>query len=798
MDRIRRFFYDFSLRYRIVLPLLGFSLGILINDRIENVWILIAAISPVIGVLSLYLPNFRFLLFIPLGLLFSGGAFFTSGDSIASFGGIKIDLEGAVYRSPETRERGSRLFVDAFYVIEDGVERPVTGKAIIYTSEPVKGLSYGDRIRAVNVKLRPITNFKNPGGFNVKKYYERQGVYATAFVEGEKEIISFGRDKSYSPVLYSLDRVRNRFGHFVRERFPYPENEVLNAITIGDNGGIPPELRREFSRAGVAHVLAISGLHVGAVAVVFFFLFKWLLKRSEYILLRFRVPRVAAALTILPVFFYTAVAGFSTSAVRAFIMISLFLLAIIAGRDENKINTLAAAALLILIWHPWSLFELSFQLSFSAVLGILLVNKFYPFRFGTLRDNLLSILKTTCAATFATFPFIVNSFGILSVVSLPANLVIVPFVELLIVPLGLISFLAFLVSPFIAAPLLSLNIYFIEMLIFAIERLTRIPYSSLMIPPPGTTSWILYAVLGVTLLIINTGGKLKVLLPLLVISCVLSSAYPLINTPDKEGLTAHFLDTGENSSVVLFELPGDKIVLIDGGFSNLDRNGYIERAVVGRFLVSSGIGKIDCLILTSTDKDRMNGAKYLLDNFEVKTLWTNGDKLDGELWEIIRDNEIEWENLQNVKEMLWPHNVKLKIYKPGGGFVVKDSSLPRPVALKLGFEDETFLLGESLQQQEVQKELTDLYGGEIKSSVLFIPHIETDGTFPGFIRAVPPRVLVTDAVEKPVSAALRKYSELPGSIPVFETGSDGTVTVHTNGEELKVKTYIGEKEVLLK
>ena len=91
----------------------------------------------------------------------------------------------------------------------------------------------------------------------------------------------------------------------MRTNFQSPESEILNAITIGEKRGIPQDTRTEFSKAGVAHVLAISGLHVGAVALAFYFLIKWLLKRSEYMLLRFQVPRLAAALTILPIFLYT-------------------------------------------------------------------------------------------------------------------------------------------------------------------------------------------------------------------------------------------------------------------------------------------------------------------------------------------------------------------------------------------------------------------------------------------------------------------------------------------------------------
>ena len=117
-------------------------------------------------------------------------------------------------------------------------------------------------------------------------------------------------------------------------------------------------------------------------------------------------------MTILPIFLYAAIAGFSTSTVRAFIMISLYLLSIVIGKEEYRINTLSAAALIILLWHPWSLFELSFQLSFAAVFAILLAHKFYPFKFTTLEDKFYSLVKTTVAATLVTFPLVANSFGI--------------------------------------------------------------------------------------------------------------------------------------------------------------------------------------------------------------------------------------------------------------------------------------------------------------------------------------------------------------------------------------------------
>ncbi len=795
--RLTSFLRELPARYKILPPLLGLTVGILLNEYIENVWMVIVIASPVAGIISLFFPRLRFLLFIPIGLLFSAGPFLSSGTDISAFAGRKIDLEGTVYRSTEKTGYGTRLFLKTEYAIEDGVFNAVSGKVMVSTADDTQALSYGDRIRLIGIKLRPISNFRNPGGFDVKKYYGRQGIYAAGFVEGEKQIISFGRDDSYNPVFYALDRLRLGYGNYVRTNFRMPENEILNALTIGDEGGIPPDVRTEFSKAGVAHVLSVSGLHVGAVAVVFFLLIKWLLKRSEYLMLRFKVVRIAAALSILPLFFYTVVAGFSTPAVRAFIMISVFFLAIIAGRNENKINTLGVAAFIILLWHPWSLFELSFQLSFAAVLGILLANIFFPFKLGTLRDKAATLIKTTCAATFSTLPLLLNSFGILPVVSIPANMIFVPLVELLIVPLGLLSFLAFLISEHIASPVISVNIFLIRMMVFGIEKLLRIPYSSLTIPPLSVLSLALFGALGIAVLLTGRISRLKFLLPLLALAFIASAAYPVIRKSGGHELIVSFLDAGDNRNIVFFELPSGKNILIDGGFSNLDRNGYIERNVVGRFLLHSGISKIDYLILSSTDKDHMSGAKYLLENFDVKTIYTNGDKLEGALWEIIKNDGIAWKDLTNIVDVSLEDDCRLEILKPGGNFVIKDSSLPRPLAIKISYKDESFLTGEDLDDSGVQSALTGAYGEILKSNVLSMTDIEKDAAFPGFLRVVSPQVLVTDELG-PSSRQIDPALEiLKTNMTFFETAKDGAVTVRTDGLDLSVKTYTGEETVNL-
>jgi len=797
MKLIQNSINDLLNNHKILLIVISFIMGILLNEYLSNPWILIAITGLIGGIISLYFRNVSFLLFIPLGLVFSANSLVVSNNIILDYAGKKIDLEGVLYRSPESREKGSRLYLDTNNIIRKGVTEPVSGKVIIYSSENAESPAYGDRVRLLDIKLRPIENFKNPGGFNIKKFYERQNIYARGFVDGEDSIISFGLAQSYSPILHAIDRTRIKFGNFVRTGFPNPENEILNAITIGDKGGIPLRIRNEFSKAGVAHILAISGLHVGAVAIAFFFLIKWLLKRSEYILLRFQVPRLAAGMTIAPIFLYTAIAAFSTSTVRAFIMISLYLLSIVIGKEEYRVNTLSAAALIILLWHPWSLFELSFQLSFAAVFGILLAHKFYPFKFSTLGDKFYSMMKTTVAAILATLPLVANSFGILPLVSIPANLILVPLVEFVIVPISLISFLAFLISPYIAGLLISLNIFFIEMLMFGVEMLLKIPYSSLTVPSMNTVSWILFFVIVMSLILNTVFPKVKLFIPFIAIGLILNLVNPIPGKSLKGVLKISFLDVGENKSLVFLQLPNKENILVNGGYSNTDRKGYLERTVITNYLLNTGVKKIDLLILTSTDKDHLSGAAHLLEKFDVRTLFTNGDKLDGKLWNLINDKNIEWENISNVKEQITSADTNLKILRPGDGFQIEDSSLPYPVAFKLTYGTTSFLFGESLNQAPVQRELIDSFKENIKSRVVYIPDIKIESSFLEFIEAISPEILVTGNTNKSSDLINLELYNLKEQTEILETDNIGAVTFTIKGKGMNVSTFIDEKDIVL-
>jgi beta-lactamase superfamily II metal-dependent hydrolase len=209
------------------------------------------------------------------------------------------------------------------------------------------------------------------------------------------------------------------------------------------------------------------------------------------------------------------------------------------------------------------------------------------------------------------------------------------------------------------------------------QSVVKIPPSSLTFPSPSGVSWMFYGTTAVALLFQKTCPKLRFFLPILILGFLLISAHGILSNPKKGFLEADFLDAGDRN-VVFIRLPEEKTILFDGGLSYHDRGGYIEERVVSPFRLKSCVTKINYLILTSLDRDHLEGVKSILQKFKVERLWTNGEKLDGELWGIMRDKNISWKSILDEVGTLDAEGVKIDFLKPRGEFTAEDSSKRYP------------------------------------------------------------------------------------------------------------------------
>ena len=228
--------------------------------------------------------------------------------------------------------------------------------------------------------------------------------------------------------------------------------------------------------------------------------------------------------------------------------------------------------------------------------------------------------------------------------------------------------------------------------------------------------------------------------------------------------------------------------------------GFIEQSVVIPYLLKSGVTNINYLILTSLDKDHLEGVKNILQKFKVESIWTNGRKLDGELWGIIRDKGIVWKNILDEKiETLDIEGVEVELLKPEGEFNIKDSSLPYPILVRLIFKEVGLIIGEGITDANAITRLFEFNRGKIQNSVIYFPEVfmKQKGSL-DFIRMLSPKIIVTNSALENIlkldnERRLNKYY----NSSVFQTDTLGLVTVLTDGKHLQVKTFLDKKVNLI-
>src|SRR5438034_261108 len=361
-------------------------------------------------------------------------------------------LEGRIVAAPERRAGRTVLLVEASAVGRGAARRPACGLVRLAVRHPARRWRYGERLR-VETRLRAPRNFENPGRFDYVGRLARQGVRVTASAwnGGEVERLP-GRARG---LRARLERWRERLAAAMAAAVRPPEGAVLRALIVGDEEGIDADLREAFTRAGVVHVLSISGLHVGLVAAAGFWLARRLLGQSERLLLALDVERLAALVSLGPVALYTALAGLGVATLRSAIMVAAAVLAGLLGRRADVLRTLALAALVLALVWPGTPLEIAFQLSFASVGAIVCgMRRLAPAApAGSWRARLSAAALVSPCALVGTAPLTAFHFHQVSLVGLVANPLTIPIFGSAVVVLGLVGAVLEPVAPPAAAAL---------------------------------------------------------------------------------------------------------------------------------------------------------------------------------------------------------------------------------------------------------------------------------------------------------------------------------------------------------
>lgn len=288
-------------------------------------------------------------------------------------------------------------------------------------------LSRGDEL-IINTRLSPPADNGNPEEFDYARYLMRKGVTGTAYVAaGHWKVI--GHDSSRTFRQVALDYREKVVSLYRRLGFSGDELAVLSALTVGDKEELSEDIVETYSVTGASHVLALSGLHIGFIYALFWFVFRFLWKRWKFL-----KPFLLVFL-ILFLWGFAFLTGLSSSVVRSVIMFSFLALASLQPEKPLTLNTLAATAFLMLLYNPMWLFDVGFQLSFSAVVAILV---FQPklYALWAVKNRFLryvwGLVTVSVAAQLGTAPLVILYFSRFSTHFLLTNLWVIPMVSLVL------------------------------------------------------------------------------------------------------------------------------------------------------------------------------------------------------------------------------------------------------------------------------------------------------------------------------------------------------------------------------
>ena len=762
--------------------------------------------------------------------------------------GQRADVVGVVAESPKNFPGKVQFLIELESIDYGEFSQPAQGLARITLYQPSNAYHAGDRLKFHRIKLKRPRNFKNPGGFDYEHHLRTLGIHVLGGVAKSTSIQKRGEGMLHP--LFSLRAgMREKMTTVFDRTLSAEASSLLKAMVLGEKQFLSEDLRQAYIDTGMAHLMAVSGLHIGFVAAASYFLlyplvFRLLWRKFPTAALAGWARKITAGSCLLPVLFYMSLVGPKISALRAGLMVILVLIAIIINREKHLFNALLLAAFAILLWNPHALLSVSFQLSFMALLTILWAIHFVGssaddavdrmgeqpwyrrvfFRNTALQDSPKPVIDflygtafVSLAATLGTLPILIFYFNRVSTVGLPLNLLMVPLASLLI-PLTLLGAVLGMVWLPVGQGVMFLVGAIAKIFLTVPIFVATLPYTSLYLATPPELWIFLYyfLLLGIPWVLKNKNvlpeenrgwGLRKIiaaggfgLAGLLVIVWLIWPRFP---TGGSQKLTIYLLDVGQGESIFV-EFPNQQTLVIDGG--GYYRNSLdVGKLVVAPFIWNRGWRRIDFMAATHSDQDHISGLESLAELFPVgHYLDRDPPATDSRTVQLHTRLRREGAVAQTVSKSkpLQVGEVLLRPLHPDPAFIARSSSQNRPTTdndlswvFKIEYGEFSLLLTADISQK-VERHLID-QGTPLRARILKAPHHGSRfSNSASFIAAVrPEHVLFSSGhlnpFHHPHSQTVQRYKN--AGVQMWQTNREGALRITTDGVDYEIASYNGHE-----
>lgn len=550
-----------------------------------------------------------------------------------------------------------------------------------YRSDAV--LRPGD-IWRLQVKLRVPNGARNPGGFDAEKRALEKHWMAQGYVK---------RNATLLGSEYSIDRFRDHLAASMAAALGAKQARFVQSLAIGDTRQLSDSDWDTLRRTGITHLIAISGFHVGIVALAASWWIFCLYRLLPVLAVFMARPRLMALAAIVAAWGYTALAGFAVATVRTALMITSIMACRLLLRRISVAHAVAVSMAFIVCLDTFAVLSPGFWLSFG---GVLLLLAFMPQ--AAANGVLKPFARAQWICTLGLLPLTVGFFGQSTLIGPVANALAIPWISLIVVPLALLGCL-FIGLPTISAPIWKLTAFMMDVLWSGLDWTGQWPWAALYFPEPGILG-VLAAVVGALLLLLpkNMPGKwlgLFLLLPLL---------WPRLPEIPYGGFRVAMIDVGQGLSVLvrtrhhalLYDAGAGK----PGGFSQ-------GQSVVVPALRAVGIRHLDAVVISHADNDHAGGFPAIRDGMRVASIQASEGALQGVYRRCRAGDSWVWDDVEF--KYLWPTDE------------LSDNDNDRSCVLQVETGGHRVLLTGDISGK-VETMLAETYGSGLKSDVLFAPH----------------------------------------------------------------------------
>jgi competence protein ComEC len=704
-----------------------------------------------------------------------------------------ITLTGVIVRDVDVRDQLVNLTVQVESIRQAG--QPHAAQGLVLVQAPRHGsYAYGDRVTVSGQLLTP-PEFDD---FSYRDYLARRGIHAM-IPNAQVDVLAHNQGRPWYAAMYDL---KDRAHQTINRLLPSPQAPLLSGILLGVESGIPENVREAFNQTGTSHIIAISGANIIVVIRVLLGLLEPGLGK-----------RRAAWVTLSGVGIYTLFVGADPAVVRAAIMGGLALFAAQSGRRAHGLTSLAFAVWLMTLWNPLTLWDIGFQLSAAATAGVVLFSRSFTDRLERLLRRVFAQqtarqvtrwmaepVVVGLAAQITTTPLILLYFGRLSVISLVANILIVP-AQAYIMTLGWLAVWAGIIWTALGEPLAWVVWIPLTYTLDIVRALAKFDWASLQVDFPPSYAWGVYGgLLGLALVIIQHPDDRNALFrrlqrhvtayTIIILGVILTILVwaTALNLPDGK-LHVWFLDVG-NGHAVLLQTPDGAQILIDGGPSPTRLQNELGDAL------PFWDRDLDLLIVTQPESAAISALPALFDRYHVELVLTNGQTPDSDSYRaLIR----AWEKhgLHNVLPVTAGYRLQttdgvlLEVLHPQAPPHADTEPEAAGMVIRVSYGSTSFLITPNLDQEAEQEILNA--GWYIGSTVLELPSHGSSKANPDFfLQAIHPQTAVTA-----VGTGNRSGLPDPGveerlqalnSTTLYRTDRHGTVEMITDGQTLWIYT----------